>query len=466
MSTIRSDFKQLLLLAAPLLVGQLAIIGLSITDIVLSGHVSRDDLAGVMLGATLFDLPMMFVLGIFIASSSLAGRLHGRGDREGVNRHFQNSLWLALPVGLVAALAVTLMRLYVLPELEASAAVKAVASAYLVPMTGSAFLLPLVMALRTTLDATGHPRIAMAFNLGGFFANIPLDYVFINGVVISAAVINAFFHTELTTNLALLAPLGGAGCGWATLLVIALIIVGELVYIHRAEHLDFLHIRRRLQPPDWRSIGKIFTLGAPMGGAILAEAGFFHVIPLMVAQLGTLALAAHAVAMSFDMTMFMVPLALAQALTIKTAHLLGAENERRAHQLAVNGIKLGLMIGLIQALIVFVVRDRVAHLYTADMAVAGVAASLLLIACGIRIFDALHIVGTGIMRGYGDTGTTLIISIAAFWLLGAPLAWWSASGNHWLAASAIEAVWLAIFVAVICASAMTLFRVSRLIAHR
>jgi MATE family multidrug resistance protein len=464
LSTTQSDFKQLLLLAAPLLVGQLAIIGLSITDIVLSGHVSRNDLAGVMLGATLFDLPMMFVLGIFIASSSLAGRLHGRGDREGVNRHFQNSLWLALPIGFLAALAVVLMRLYVLPQLDAATPVKAVTSAYLVPMAGSALLLPLVMALRTTLDATGHPRIAMAFNLGGFFANIPLDYLFINGISISAATINALLNTELTHSFVLLAPLGGAGCGWATLLVIALIILGELVYIHRADHLDFLHIHRRLRRPDWRDIGKIFTLGAPMGGAILAEAGFFHVIPLMVAQLGTLALAAHAVAMSFDMTMFMVPLALAQALTIKTAHLLGAEKTLSARQLALNGIKLGLLIGLLQAVFVFFIRARVSQLYTADLAVAGVATSLLLIAAGIRIFDALHIVGTGIMRGYGDTSATLIISVAAFWLLGAPLAWWAASGNHWFTVSAIESVWLAILTAVICASAMSLTRVSRLIA--
>lgn len=447
MFDLKSELRDLLVkLALPLLIGHLAIIGLSITDIILSGHISRHDLAGVMLGATLFDLPMMFVLGIFIANSTLAGRLHGRADHDGLNHHFQNTLWLTVPVGLVIASAVYLIRILVLPELDATTEVKAVASGYLLPMTGTAFLLPMLIALRTTLEAIGHPKVAMAFNLGGFLLNIPLDLVLIHGW-------------------GPLPRLGGAGCGWATLLIVAVIIFGISMYIHVNENFTRLQFVNRLQKPSWKTMREILVLGTPMGGAILAEAGFFHIIPMMAAKLGTLALAAHAVAMSFDLTMFILPLAISQAITIRTANELGRERDQGARKVAVIGLKTVLGVALLQFILVLSLKQWIPGLYTSDIAVANLATTLLLIAAFIRIFDGIHIAGSGVLRGYGQTHTIFLISFSAFWLAGAPLAWLASSGLIAVGSSPIQSIWLAILAAVISACFMTLWQVRKTITR-
>lgn len=447
LSPVKQDLKDLLFhLALPLLVGHLAIIGLSITDIALSGHISSQDLAGVMLGATLFDLPLMFVLGIFIANSTLVGRLHGRDDHSGLNRHFQNTLWLTLPIGLIMAAMVYLMRVWVLPELDAPDDVKAIAAAYLAPMTATAFLLPMLIALRTTLEATGHPKVAMAFNLGGFLLNIPLDLLFMWGF-------------------GPLPALGGAGSGWATLLVVAGIIVGIQIYLHSSSAFEHLRVFDRLQKPSWLGMRQILILGTPMGGAILAEAGFFHVIPMIAAKLGTVALAAHAVAMSFDMIMFILPLAISQAITIRTANALGREEHQRAQQIAILGIKVIFALAVVQCLAVWSFGKWIPGLYTSDPAVIELAASLLLVAAFIRIFDGLHIAGSGVLRGYGNTRSILVISVSAFWLVGAPLAWLAASQEWIIGSSPIQAIWLAILIAVMCASAMTLWRVRKVLSR-
>lgn len=437
-------YELLVKLALPILVGQLSIIGLSITDIVLSGHVSRQDLAGVMLGATLFDLPMMFVLGIFIANSTLVGRLHGSDDGEGLNRHFQNTLWLTLPVGLGIALAVYLMRILVLPQLDATDAVKAVANGYMVPMTGTAFLLPILLALRTTLEATGHPRVAMAANLLGFLVNIPLDMLFIHGW-------------------GPVAGMGGAGCGWATLVVVMAMVVGLQVYVHARQKYARLHYINRLQPPSWSNMREILLLGAPMGGAILAEAGFFHVIPIMAANLGTVALAAHAIAMSFDMAMFILPLAISQAITIRTSNSLG--RGVHAHTIARTGLQAVLVIALLQMVLVLLLRHTIPRLYSPDLAVTELATTLLFVAAFVRIFDGVHIAGSGVLRGYGKTRTILFISVSAFWLAGAPLVWMATSGvvpeSVLLGQSRIQSIWYAILVAVATACGMTLWQVRK-----
>ncbi len=446
MPATRHELSRLLALAVPLLLGQLAIIGLGITDIVLTGRVSRDDLAGVMLGATLFDLPMMFIVGMYLANGTLVGRVQGRGSRDELNRQFQQSLWLSLPVGLVAALVVVGMRTLLLPVLDATPEVKAVAAGYLLPMTATAFLLPFVLALRTTLEAASFPAVAMVFNLGGFLINIPLDYALIHGI-------------------GPLPRLGGAGCGWATLAVLTGVVAGIAIYIHLAPTLSHLRVAGRLKPPEPRGMARLLRLGAPMGGAILAEAGFFHVIPMIVAGLGTLALAAHAVAMSFDMILFMIPLSLAQAITIRVAAAEGNGDGVLARRIVRLGLATGLVIAVLQSLALLALRHPVAALYTDDGAVATTAAGLLLVAAAVRIPDSLHICGTGALRGYGDTRATLVISVVAFWLAGTPLAM-LAAGHPLPGMMPVQSVWLAILAAVTVASVFTVWRVRLVVTAR
>lgn len=438
---VRRELGHLVRLALPLLVGQLAIVGLAITDVLMSGRAGTGQLAGVTLGATLFDLPMMFLVGVFIANGALVGRLHGAGDEAGLRRQFHNSLWLALPIGLAAAALMAALRWLAVDGLDAGQEAKAVARGYLLPMIATAFVLPFVLALRTSLEGMGLPNVAMGFNLMGFLVNIPLDYGLIHG------------HWGLPA-------LGGAGCGWATLTVVLLIVGGEVLFIRRARRPRQLGLLRRDTEPRRRTLLATLAMGTPIGGAILAEAGFFHVIPLLVAALGTVAVAAHGVAMSLDMLMFMVPLAISQAMTLRIARALGGGDGGAARLCVRVGIRAALAVALLQSLCYLLLREPLAALYSSDGAVTALAAQLLLVAAAIRPFDALHIAGTGALRGHGDTRSTLVISLAAFWLLGFPLCLALVTGG-----AGVAGAWLAILAAVTCASAMTLWRVARLVGR-
>ncbi|KJS04984.1 MAG: hypothetical protein VR73_13565 [Gammaproteobacteria bacterium BRH_c0] len=439
-------------LALPLLIGQLAIVGLTVTDVIMSGRAGTEQLAGVTLGATLFDLPMMFLVGVFIANGAMVGRLHGAGDSSGLRHQFHNSLWLALPVGVLAIVAVMLMRFYVLDWLDAAPDAKTVAMDYLLPMTASAFILPFVLAFRTGFEGMGKPGVAMVFNLLGFAVNIPLDYALIYG------------HWGLPA-------LGGAGCGWATLIVVLMITAGEVIYTRRAEFMRSLALLRRdvlpegLLPGDlWPAVNTLkrtLFMGFPIGSAILCEAGFFHMIPLVIATLGSVAVASHGVAMTLDMMMFMVPLALSQAITLLVAKNLGAGNPQGARLTGITGIVAGFAAALVQCGVFLLLRDQLTALYSSDPQVVNLASSLLLFAAVIRLFDALHICGTGILRGYGDTHSTLVISIIAFWLIGFPLCLWLVAGSD--VEAGVRGAWTAILVAVVCAGGMTLWRVRRIL---
>ena len=197
--TRRQTLGRLIRLALPVTVGQLAIVGMGITDIIISGQFGTDDLAGVSLGSAVFNLSIMLTVGIVLGNGPIIGQFFGAGDNQQLRRQFQSCLWLCLPLGLLCAGLVG-AGIFTLPWLDSADTVTEVALAYLWPMIGAAFLLPFMMAYRTTFESMGHARPAMVFNLLGFLLNIPLDYALVVGQWGLPA-------------------LGGAGCGWASLFV-------------------------------------------------------------------------------------------------------------------------------------------------------------------------------------------------------------------------------------------------------
>ena len=167
-------------LALPITVGQLAIIGMSLTDIIVAGRVSTDDLASVSLGSAIFNLSIMLVIGIMLGNGPIIGQLYGAGNVTGLRQQFQSALKLATPLGVLAALSIGL-GILILPWLDSTHHVRDLTQAYLLPMLGTAFLLPYMMAFRTSFESMGHARVAMVFNSLGFLINIPLDLALVFG---------------------------------------------------------------------------------------------------------------------------------------------------------------------------------------------------------------------------------------------------------------------------------------------
>ena len=51
----------------------------------------------------------------------------------------------------------------------------------------------------------------------------------------------------------------------------------------------------------------------------------------------------------------------------------------------------------------------------------ALAAGLLPIAALFQVFDGIQVVGTGVLRGVGDTRAPMILNLLGFWVLGIPM---------------------------------------------
>ena len=61
--TVRSEMSALWRLSWPMLIGQLATVGMGVADVAMTGHVSAAELAAVSLGASVWSIVLVTVMG-------------------------------------------------------------------------------------------------------------------------------------------------------------------------------------------------------------------------------------------------------------------------------------------------------------------------------------------------------------------------------------------------------------------
>jgi MATE family multidrug resistance protein len=74
---------------------------------------------------------------------------------------------------------------------------------------------------------------------------------------------------------------------------------------------------------------------------------------------------------------------------------------------------------------------RLAFAFTSDAAIGDLAARLLFIAAAFQLFDGVQGVAAGALRGAGDVRAPFVASVAAYWLVGFPLALTLGFGADW-----------------------------------
>ena len=435
---VLSDARAIMRLAAPLILGQMAVVGMTVTDIYVAGQVNADTLAALQLGGSIWSMINLLVIGIMIANSPIIGNYWGAGQLEKVRDQFQQALWLALPIGLVVVGAV-LAGISALNVLDISDNVYNIAAGYLSPFVITGFMFPAFFAFRTTFEGMGDTRPVLIFNSAAFILNGILDYVLVFG------------HFGFPA-------LGGIGAAWATVVVMAFLLTCMALYGRFARTVRSIDLYRNIRGPQLSSQLEMLRLGIPIALNIAAEFSFFAIIPFMIAHLGAEVVGAHAIAINIDSLAFMIPLGIAQALTIKVAHAQGSNDPMIARKLCIVGFKLVITLGVIVSALKVIFRHDLANLFSANSEVQLLAANLFLFAAALGIFDCLQMACSGALRGYKDTKVPLVIQITAFWIIAFPIAYSLALTNYWGEPLGVYGFWIGTVIAASIAAASLLIR--------
>ncbi len=409
----RLETSALMRLALPILGAQLAQAAMSTVDVMMSGHSSATDLAAVSVGASLWVPLMLFMTGTLMGLTPIVAQHMGARQQSAIRPSVHQALWVALLLGLTACALIWLTAEPIFTYMSVPKAVATTSTQYLHAVAFGMPAVALYQALRAFSDGVNHTRPALWISLIGLLVNIPCNYLLIFG---GAGVVSLLgVSVPLLEDLP---ALGATGCGIATAIAMWVMCSCMALYTRHARVYAPIQIWQGFSRPDWRLTAELLRIGLPIGVAIFTEVTLFALIALFVASLGEIVVAAHQVALNFTSLLFMLPLSLGMALTVRVGNTLGQGDARRARFIAWNGVGMALVAALLIDVVLVLAAHPIVSLYSGNPDVRSLAANLILLAAIYQISDALQVSMAGALRGYKDTRIIMLITLASYWIVG------------------------------------------------
>jgi MATE family multidrug resistance protein len=425
--------RELVRHATPILIAQLASIGMMVVDTVVLGHVSADDLAAVAIGGGIHVSVVFALVGILQAIGPVVANLYGARRHGEITQVLQQGFWLALCLSLPGILFLThpdgLLHLADMDEV--------VAGKVRIYLATLAWGLPAALCYRTFYafcNALGKPRVLMA---------IGLLSLLMHAVLASAFALHGWLG----------APLGVAGCALSNILI------GWLACLGAATYLFFGPLGERYRPfadwqrPLWSSWKVLLRLGLPMGLSNLVEITSFTLISLMIASLGATVVAGHRIMANLAALCYMLPLSLAIATLAQVAQAVGGRQWQRAHAAIGSGLLLAASLSSLVGFLLWLTAAPLIALYTDDPAVRLVAINLAVYIALYQFFDALQTIAGHALRAYRITFVPMLVQTLCFWGVGLGGGWWLCYRGPQMG---VEGFWLASVLSIVLAAALLL----------
>ncbi|MFI3243310.1 MAG: MATE family efflux transporter [Akkermansia sp.] len=422
------ELKQSLVIMFPLYIAYLMNTGMSLIDTLVAGKAGETNLAGVAIGSSIC-WPVIISLGsVLTIIGPMISRYRGEGKGGNIGALLSQSKMLAV---LIAALAILLLGALsrIFPYVSDDAETVRIATGYVFAMMWGVPATIMMRVFSGYFEGHHQTRPAMVMSVLGLLINFPLNWAFVFGWGPIPA-------------------MGGIGCGLATSIITWFISLGMLAIMmlarrHRQNAFHLIALRR----PDWCVCQPVLRMGIPIGIAILCEMTFFCAIGLVIAPLGNTAMSAQQVAITISGSLFMLPMSLSVAASIRASFHIGAGQETKFRNLVSTLIITTTCLSLCVMTALYLLRYPILEQFT-DSAPIIETAQLLLILCGVYQFpDALQALFAGLLRGCHDTKILSSVNICSYWVIGFPLSY-SLIRTDWIVpAMGPSGAWVSFIVA-------------------
>ncbi|UQY45930.1 MATE family efflux transporter [Mixta hanseatica] len=438
-----TEARQLLALAIPVILAQVAQTAMGFVDTIMAGSVSATDMAAVAVGTSIWLPAILFGHGLILALTPVVAQLNGSGRRERIAAQVRQAYWLAAMVSVLIMIVLwnAGYMIHAMHDIDPALADKAVG--YLRALLWGAPGYLFFQVARNQCEGLSKTKPGMVMGFIGLLVNIPVNYVFIYG------------HLGMPA-------LGGVGCGVATASVYWVMFIVMRLWVRRARSMRDITLPDYFSTPDWTVLKRLIRLGLPVALALFFEVTLFAVVALLVSPLGIVNVAGHQIALNFSSLMFVLPLSLGVATTIRVGFRLGQGSVEAAKVAAWTGQGVGIMMAAITALFTVTFREQIALLYNDNPQVVMLASQLMMLAAIYQFSDSIQVIGSGILRGYKDTRSIFFITLVAYWVIGLPSGYLLALTDWIVAPMGPAGFWCGFILGLTSAAIMMLWRIRRL----
>ena len=240
----------------------------------------------------------------------------------------------------------------------------------------------LSIMLMSALVAIGRTKIIFAANLAGNILNCLINYVFIFG---------RFSMPKL----------GVTGAGIGTL-------CGSMVtFIIIAAEIQKKSSLLRLDSGNWIPRGYTFKAVAVVLTGTLPQQIFerlgMYLYTIIVASLGSTALAVHHICMSLCDVFYSVAIGLGTATSSITGQMMGKRQIDAAVRYAEIGQRLGIIVAVSGFAVFSIFNKLILGIFTHDAAVMDLGSKILIVVALVSFPQTFSLVNSGVLKGAGDT---------------------------------------------------------------
>ncbi|MCC8458646.1 MULTISPECIES: MATE family efflux transporter [Photorhabdus] len=434
------EARSLLALGIPVIIAQFSQTAMGVVDTVMAGSVSATDMSAVAVGTSIWLPVILFGYGLLLALTPIIAQMNGSGRRNLIANQTQQGFWLSifLSIIIIAILYNSKFLIDRQHNIDPLLAEKAVGFIHAIMWGAPGFLFYHV--LRNQCEGLSKTKPGMVISFLGLLINIPINYILIYGKFGAPA-------------------LGGVGCGVATASVYWAMFLLMRWYVKHSSSQKDIRPKHRFAAPDWHILKRISALGFPIAMAMFFEITLFAIVALLISPLGITAVAGHQIAQNFGSLMFMFPISLAAATTIRVSYNLGQKSTDNARISAYTGIMVGLVFACLTATFSIILREPIALMYNDNPEVIIMASHLMLFAALYQLSDAVQVVGAGVLRGYKDTRSIFYITFIAYWILGLPSGYILGLTDYFVPAMGPQGFWIGFIIGLTASAVMVFTRI-------
>lgn len=211
------------------------------------------------------------------------------------------------------------------------------------------------------------------------------------------------------------APLSVVATNW----IMCFMLLGYTLYVNGYQCLPQQSLFHASYFRNWQRMIKLSIPGVLM---VEAEWLAFEIITFTASTFGTDALAAQSIVSTTCVLLYQVPFALSIAASTRIAWYIGAAAKRASIIAAKTAMYTALVLGTLNALVLYRFRVFFASLYTSDESVIDLASQVLVIGAIYQINDFLACITGGILRGQGRQHIGGIMNLVSYYCVALPFA--------------------------------------------
>ena len=435
MASLFDNYKKIISLGCPILIGQLGMIVVGFADNAMVGNYHTDALAAASFVNNVFNIAVMMCIGFTYGLTPIIGALYSKGENHSIGVTLRD----ALRLNIIFSLSLTLLMGVLYFNIH-----RLGQPAHILPLIRPYYLLYLAGVIPIAVFQS-FAQWAYAVNS----TKMPM------WIILSANAVNILGNWLLISGNLGMPELGLTGAGIATLAArlicpLATFTIFLKVKRYRCYHDGFFRSSTQLLR---KRLSRLFTTSMPVSLQMGLETASFSVAAIMAGWLGDKELAAFQVLLITGTLGFCVYYSFGTAISVVVANAAGRNDLHEMRRKAWCGYHIILVFAAIASLTFLLFGSSLVRIFSSDPKVLSLAMSCIFPMILYQLADATQITFSNALRGTSRVMPIFYTSLISYVIIGIPVTYIMGILSGW----GLPGIYYSFSVSLMCAAALYIY---------